>query len=123
MLPPSLCKDLAVICQVITCVMQHGAQPSLIYLGHANKAELTTVLARAGKIVRLRQKLVDAADTVKGLFGVKKEQDSAVQRLERLQVRAGSASCHIAVYVLRSICASITCPNTECTVTYCVENT
>ena len=41
----------------------------------------------AGKIVRLRQKLVDAADTVKGLFGVKKQQDSAVKRLEALQAR------------------------------------
>ena len=41
----------------------------------------------AGKVIRLRQKLVDAADSVKGLFGMKKEQDSAVAQLERLQVR------------------------------------
>ncbi|KAK9820634.1 hypothetical protein WJX81_000579 [Elliptochloris bilobata] len=47
--------------------------------------------ASLGKIVRLRQKLVDAADTVKGLFGVKKEEDSAVQRLERLQARMEQA--------------------------------
>ena len=76
------------------------------------------MLARAGKIVRLRQKLVDAADTVKGLFGVKKEQDSAVQRLERLQVRRLCILPHCCPYV-RSICACITCPITECTATYC----
>ena len=39
-----------------------------------------------GKIIRLRQKLVDAADSVKGLFGMKKEQDSAVAQLEKVQV-------------------------------------
>lgn len=67
------------------------------------------MVARAGKIVRLRQKLVDAADTVKGLFGVKKEQDSAVQRLERLQVRAGPASCHISSHMLGTTYTSVTC--------------
>ena len=40
-----------------------------------------------GKVVRLRQKLVDAADTIKGFFGQKKEQDSAVKKLEELRVR------------------------------------
>ena len=50
----------------------------------------------AGKIVRLRQKLVDLADSVKGLFGAKKQQDNAVERLERLKVdmcRACSVCC------------------------------
>lgn len=37
-------------------------------------------------MIRLRQKLLDAADSVKGLFGMKKEQDSAVAQLERVQV-------------------------------------
>lgn len=41
----------------------------------------------AGKIVRLRQKLVDLADSVKGFFGAKKQQDSAVEKLERLKVQ------------------------------------
>lgn len=40
----------------------------------------------AGKIVRLRQKLVDLADSVKGFFGAKKQQDNAVEKLERLKV-------------------------------------
>lgn len=38
--------------------------------------------------MRLRQKLVDAADTIKGFFGAKKEQDSAVAKLEALRVSA-----------------------------------
>lgn len=42
----------------------------------------------AGKIIRLRQKLVDAADSVKGFFGIKKQTDSAVAQLERVQVCA-----------------------------------
>lgn len=36
--------------------------------------------------MRLRQKLVDLADSVKGLFGAKKQQDNAVEKLERLKV-------------------------------------
>ena len=43
-------------------------------------------ICRAGKIVRLRQKLVDMADSVKGLFGAKKQQDNAVEKMERLKV-------------------------------------
>ncbi len=46
---------------------------------------MTRVHLSAGKIVRLRQKLVDMADSVKGLFGAKKQQDSAVEKMERLQ--------------------------------------
>ena len=38
-------------------------------------------------MVRLRQQLVGAADAVKGFFGAKKEQDSAVEKLEALRVR------------------------------------
>ena len=45
----------------------------------------------AGKIVRLRQKLVDLADSVKGLFGAKKQQDNAVEKLERLKVSSSPA--------------------------------
>ena len=41
----------------------------------------------AGKIVRLRQKLLSVADSVKGFFGSKKQQDTAAERLERLQVQ------------------------------------
>lgn len=37
--------------------------------------------------MRLRQKLVDMADSVKGLFGAKKQQDSSVEKMERLKVR------------------------------------
>ncbi|KAK9796986.1 hypothetical protein WJX73_007189 [Symbiochloris irregularis] len=47
--------------------------------------------ASVGKVIRLRQKLVDAADSVKGLFGMKKEQDSAVAQLERVQARMEEA--------------------------------
>ena len=36
--------------------------------------------------MRLRQKLVDLADSVKGFFGAKKQQDNAVENLERLNV-------------------------------------
>ena len=36
--------------------------------------------------MRLRQKLLGAADAVKGLFGAKKQQDSAVEKLEALRV-------------------------------------
>ncbi len=36
--------------------------------------------------MRLRQKLVDLADSVKGFFGAKKQQDNAVEKLERLKV-------------------------------------
>lgn len=36
--------------------------------------------------MRLRQKLVDMADSVKGLFGGQKQKDSSVEKLERLQV-------------------------------------
>ena len=52
----------------------------------------------AGKIVRLRQKLVDLADSVKGLFGAKKQQDNAVERLERLKVRS---------HCIRSVCCRL----------------
>ncbi len=56
----------------------------------------------AGKIVRLRQKLVDLADSVKGLFGAKKQQDNAVERLERLKVD----SCHTCLArCLLGVCA------------------
>ena len=40
--------------------------------------------------MRLRQKLVDLADSVKGFFGAKKQQDSAVEKLERLKVQNAS---------------------------------
>lgn len=39
-----------------------------------------------GKVVRLRQQLLGAADAVKGFFGAKKEQDQAVEKLEALRV-------------------------------------
>ena len=60
----------------------------------------------AGKIVRLRQKVVDLADSVKGLFGAKKQQDSAVERLERLKVDsccACSACCPRRAFVLSRV--------------------
>lgn len=41
----------------------------------------------AGKIVRLRQRLMNVADSVKGFFGSQKQQDNAAERLERLQAR------------------------------------
>lgn len=40
-----------------------------------------------GKVVRLRQKILDAANAVKGVFGVKSEKDPAVEKLEALKVR------------------------------------
>ena len=43
--------------------------------------------------MRLRQKLVDAADTVKGFFGAKKQQDSAVQKLEAIRVSTDYIAC------------------------------
>ena len=54
------------------------------------------MLSAVGKVVRLRQKLVDAADTIKGFFGAKKEQDSAVKKLEELRVRGCGTDgfCH-----------------------------
>ena len=36
--------------------------------------------------MRLRQKLVDLADSVKGFFGAKTQQDNPVEKLERLKV-------------------------------------
>ncbi len=39
-----------------------------------------------GKVVRLRQKILDAANAVKGVFGVKSEKDPAVEKLELLKV-------------------------------------
>lgn len=36
--------------------------------------------------MRLRQKLMDMADSVKSLFGGKKQQDSAAEKLDRLKV-------------------------------------
>ena len=39
------------------------------------------------QVIRLRAKLTNAAASVKGLFGVKSEKDSAVQKLEALKVR------------------------------------
>lgn len=36
--------------------------------------------------MRLRQKIMGAADTVKGFFGAKKNQDTAVEKLEALRV-------------------------------------
>ena len=47
--------------------------------------------AHAGKIIRLRQKLTDAADSVKGLFGGKKQTESQVAKLESVQVSAHCA--------------------------------
>jgi len=44
-----------------------------------------------GKIVRLRQKLKEAQDTVKGFFGFEKEIDPAVERLERLKANLADA--------------------------------
>ena len=46
--------------------------------------------------MRLRQKLVDLADSVKGLFGAKKQQDNAVERLERLKVMLSRGALHAA---------------------------
>ena len=39
------------------------------------------------QVIRLRAKLTDAAASVKGLFGVKSEKDTAVQKMEALKVR------------------------------------
>ena len=47
---------------------------------------LRALCARAGKIIRLRQKLTDAADSVKGFFGGKKQAESQVAKLEAVQV-------------------------------------
>ena len=54
--------------------------------------------------MRLRQKLVDLADSVKGFFGAKKQQDNAVEKLERLKVV--SASCTPPALVLHQAFAS-----------------
>lgn len=45
------------------------------------------VEAALGKIVRLRKKLGAAGDAVRGLFGASQQQDSAVEKLEKLRVR------------------------------------
>ncbi|KAK9815912.1 hypothetical protein WJX72_011818 [[Myrmecia] bisecta] len=47
--------------------------------------------ATIGKVVRLRQKLVDAADAVKGLFGMQKQKDPAVAKMEELKARMEEA--------------------------------
>lgn len=38
------------------------------------------------KIIRLRKKLAGAGSALRGLFGASEQQDSAVQKLERLKV-------------------------------------
>ena len=43
-------------------------------------------------MIRLRAKLTNAAASVKGLFGVKSEKDSAVQKLEALKARWSASS-------------------------------
>jgi anion-transporting ArsA/GET3 family ATPase len=44
--------------------------------------------AALGKIVRLRKKLGSAGDAVRGLFGASDQQDTAVEKLEKLRVSA-----------------------------------
>lgn len=44
--------------------------------------------------MRLRQRLMGAADAVKGLFGAKKNQDSAVEKLEALRVNLLASFAH-----------------------------
>ena len=56
------------------------------YLAHV--AHVT----RAGKVVRLRQKLSDLTGAVTGIFGRKAEKDPAVARLDALKV-AGACAC------------------------------
>lgn len=70
MLKPAICQHMHMVNVDIACA--------------AGDAAVWRTLS--GKVIRLRQKLVDAADSVKGLFGMKKEQDSAVAQLERVQV-------------------------------------
>mmetsp|Transcript_28959 Transcript_28959/g.74310 ORF Transcript_28959/g.74310 Transcript_28959/m.74310 type:complete len:734 (+) Transcript_28959:541-2742(+) len=43
--------------------------------------------ASVGKILRLRQKLKEAGDSVKGMFGFQAERDPAVDKLEQVKVR------------------------------------
>ena len=43
-------------------------------------------MLHAGKVVKFPQKLLGAADAVKGFFGAAKNQDSAVEKLEALRV-------------------------------------
>ena len=56
----------------------------------ADTPVLSAACCSAGKIIRLRQKLTDAADSVKGLFGGKKQTESQVAKLEAVQVLAPS---------------------------------
>lgn len=82
----------AVKCLVLLCcmtfVMRVVVSPrSLTHVWHnCLNAHNEALMWSAGKIVRLRQKLVDMADSVKGLFGAKKQQDNAVEKMERLKV-------------------------------------
>jgi arsenite/tail-anchored protein-transporting ATPase len=43
--------------------------------------------ASLGKVLRLRAKLLGAADSVKGALGIKPQADTALAKLEELQVR------------------------------------
>lgn len=47
---------------------------------------LTVGRRGTGKIVRLRQKLADATNAVKGFFGVQSEKDASVEKMEALRV-------------------------------------
>jgi anion-transporting ArsA/GET3 family ATPase len=47
------------------------------------------VNASLGKIIRLRKRLAGASSALRGLFGASEQQDEAVAKLERMQVRPG----------------------------------
>ena len=46
----------------------------------------STSCSQSRQVVRLRAKLTGAAGAIKGVFGIKSEQDPAVAKLEALQV-------------------------------------
>lgn len=51
------------------------------------------VNASLGKIIRLRKRLAGASSALRGLFGASEQQDEAVAKLERMQVRPGPPPC------------------------------
>ena len=61
-------------------------------------------------MIRLRAKLTDAAASVKGIFGVKSEKDTAVQKLEALKVRLSKTLfCVCQLSFLAQISACLLC--------------
>ena len=66
-------------------------------------------LPESRQVVRLRAKLTGAAGAIKGVFGIKSEQDPAVAKLEALQVPMNTlyATAHNPASDTRITCRSV----------------